>query len=49
MQDVFQNIWQTAGGFRHQSGAVVGWIIGITRHRAIDTLLANENGLAIVS
>jgi DNA-directed RNA polymerase specialized sigma subunit, sigma24 homolog len=38
MQDVFQNIWQTAGGFRHQSGAVVGWIIGITRHRAIDTL-----------
>ncbi|WP_298820033.1 sigma-70 family RNA polymerase sigma factor [Chloroflexus sp.] len=38
MQDVFQNIWQTAGGFRRQSGAVSGWIIGITRHRAIDAL-----------
>jgi RNA polymerase sigma-70 factor (ECF subfamily) len=38
MQDVFQNIWQTAGGFRRQSGAVVGWIIGISRHRALDAL-----------
>lgn len=38
MQDVFQNIWQTAGGFRRQTGAVAGWIIGISRHRAIDAL-----------
>lgn len=38
MQDVFQNIWQTAGGFRQQAGVVVGWIIGIARHRAIDVL-----------
>ncbi len=38
MQDVFQNIWQTAGGFRRQTGAVSGWIIGIARHRAIDAL-----------
>ncbi|WP_322821572.1 sigma-70 family RNA polymerase sigma factor [Chloroflexus sp.] len=38
MQDVFQNIWQTAGGFRRQAGAVAGWIIGISRHRAIDAL-----------
>ncbi|WP_322815818.1 sigma-70 family RNA polymerase sigma factor [Chloroflexus sp.] len=38
MQDVFQNIWQTAGGFRRQTGAVAGWIIGISRYRAIDTL-----------
>lgn len=38
MQDVFQSIWQTAGGFQRQSGAVAGWIIGITRHRAIDVL-----------
>lgn len=38
MQDVFQNIWQTAGGFRRQISTVAGWIIGISRHRAIDTL-----------
>lgn len=38
MQDVFQNIWQTAGGFRPQTGVVAGWIIGIARHRAIDVL-----------
>ncbi|MGQ9876599.1 MAG: sigma-70 family RNA polymerase sigma factor [Chloroflexus sp.] len=38
MQDVFQNIWQTAGGFRRQAGTVAGWIIGISRHRAIDAL-----------
>lgn len=38
MQDVFQSIWQTAGGFQRQTGVVAGWIIGITRHRAIDVL-----------
>lgn len=38
MQDVFQNIWQTAGGFRRQAGLVVHWLIGISRHRAIDAL-----------
>ncbi|RMD74054.1 MAG: sigma-70 family RNA polymerase sigma factor [Chloroflexi bacterium] len=38
MQDVFQNIWQTAGGFRQQTGLVMHWLIGISRHRAIDAL-----------
>ncbi len=38
MQDVFQNIWQTAGGFRQQTGVAAGWIIGIARHRAIDAM-----------
>ncbi|ACL24500.1 sigma-70 family RNA polymerase sigma factor [Chloroflexus aggregans] len=38
MQDVFHNIWQTAGGFRRQAGLVVHWLIGISRHRAIDAL-----------
>ncbi|WP_298490170.1 sigma-70 family RNA polymerase sigma factor [uncultured Chloroflexus sp.] len=38
MQDVFQSIWQTAGGFQRQTGVVAAWIIGITRHRAIDVL-----------
>lgn len=35
VQDVFQAVWQSAGGF--QPGASVSaWLIGITRHRAID-------------
>lgn len=35
VQDVFQAVWQSAGAF--QPGASVSaWLIGITRHRAID-------------
>ncbi len=36
MQDVFQSVWQSAGGFQQTLGAVSGWVVGITRHRAID-------------
>lgn len=35
-QDVFHNAWQGAGGFRTSSGSCSAWLIGITRHRAID-------------
>lgn len=37
-QDVFQIVWQQTAGFRATSGTVPGWIIGITRHRAIDRI-----------
>jgi RNA polymerase sigma-70 factor, ECF subfamily len=36
IQDVFNAVWQSAGGF-HSDGNVKAWLIGITRHRAIDT------------
>jgi RNA polymerase sigma-70 factor (ECF subfamily) len=36
VQDVFQNVWQSAGSYRVNSGAVSSWLLGITRHRAID-------------
>lgn len=36
MQDVFQNIWQTVGGFQQARGTVSSWVVGIARHRAID-------------
>jgi RNA polymerase sigma-70 factor (ECF subfamily) len=36
VQDVFQNVWQAAGGFQPNLGSVVGWLTGIARHRAID-------------
>lgn len=36
VQDVFQNIWQAAGSFQPQLGSFSSWLLGITRHRAID-------------
>jgi len=35
VQDVFQAVWQSAGSFQ-PGGSVSAWLIGITRHRAID-------------
>lgn len=36
VQDVFQNIWQSAAGFQAGVGSFSSWLLGITRHRAID-------------
>jgi RNA polymerase sigma-70 factor (ECF subfamily) len=36
VQDVFQNVWQSAGSYRVNAGTVSSWLLGITRHRAID-------------
>ncbi len=36
VQDVFQSVWQTATGFQPGAGAFSSWLLGITRHRAID-------------
>ncbi len=35
-QDVFQRVWQQARAFRAAEGSVASWMIGISRHRAID-------------
>lgn len=35
-QDVFQAVWQSAGSFQ-PDGNFSAWLIGIARHRAIDT------------
>src|SRR3954470_10027943 len=35
-QDVFQAVWQSAGSFQ-PTGNFSAWLIGIARHRAIDT------------
>jgi RNA polymerase sigma-70 factor (ECF subfamily) len=37
-QDVFLRVWQRAGQYRADRGAVSTWLTGITRHRAIDQL-----------
>jgi len=36
VQDVFQNVWQAAGSFQSGIGQFSAWLLGITRHRAID-------------
>jgi RNA polymerase sigma-70 factor (ECF subfamily) len=36
VQDVFQNVWQAAGSFQSGVGSLSAWLMGITRHRAID-------------
>lgn len=36
VQDVFQNVWQAAPTFQPGLGSVPSWLMGITRHRAID-------------
>jgi RNA polymerase sigma-70 factor (ECF subfamily) len=38
VQDVFQGVWQTAGSYQAGRGACAAWLIGITRHRAIDAM-----------
>ncbi len=36
VQDVFQNVWLSAHTYQLSAGAVSSWLLGITRHRAID-------------
>jgi RNA polymerase sigma-70 factor (ECF subfamily) len=36
VQDVFQSIWQAAGSYQPGAGAFASWLLGISRHRAID-------------
>lgn len=38
LQDTFVSVWQHAGSYSSQSGAVRSWLIAIIRHRAIDQL-----------
>ena len=35
VQDVFQAVWLSAGSFQ-PNGSLSAWLVGITRHRAID-------------
>jgi len=37
-QDVFVRVWEGAGAYRAELASVSTWLIGITRHRAIDEL-----------
>jgi RNA polymerase sigma-70 factor, ECF subfamily len=36
--DAFVSVWRAAASFAEERGRVVAWLMGITRHRAIDEL-----------
>lgn len=38
LQETFVSVWQNAGSYSSQSGAVRSWLVAILRHRAIDQL-----------
>ncbi len=38
LQDVFLRIWQNAGSFSAEAGPPMGWLISVTRNRAIDIM-----------
>ena len=38
LQETFVSVWQNAGSYSSQSGAVRSWLVAIIRHRAIDYL-----------
>lgn len=42
-QDVYHIVWQQVGGFRTSAGSVAGWMVGITRHRAIDEIRSRRH------
>lgn len=43
MQDTFLRVWTAAGTYRSGSGQVSGWLIGISRNRAIDMLRSRQH------
>ena len=43
MQDSFLRVWNASNTYRSNRGQVSGWLIGITRNRAIDMLRSRQH------
>lgn len=48
-QQVFVGVWRGRHGYRPERGSVVGWIVGITRHRIADALAARTRRSDLVT
>lgn len=48
-QEAFLSVWKSRSAFDRTRGSVRGWILGITRHRAIDSLRRNSSPVARLS
>ncbi len=47
VQDSFLGVWRNAGRYAEAKGSVRGWLLAIVRHRAIDAIRRNHNGVAL--
>ena len=43
IQHVFHVVWQHSSGFRPASGTGAAWVVGITRHRAIERIRSQRH------
>jgi RNA polymerase sigma factor (sigma-70 family) len=43
LQDTFFQLWQKASQFDTARGSLIGWLLAMTRHRAIDRIRGNGN------
>ena len=43
VQEVFSQAWRTAGRYEEGRGTVVGWLLMMTRTRAIDTIRSRQS------
>jgi RNA polymerase sigma factor (sigma-70 family) len=47
VQDSFLGVWRNAARYAEAKGSVRGWLLAIVRHRAIDALRRQRNGVAL--
>jgi RNA polymerase sigma factor (sigma-70 family) len=48
-QQVFVGVWRGRHGYRPERGSIVGWVVGITRHRIADALAARTRRSDLVA
>jgi RNA polymerase sigma factor (sigma-70 family) len=47
VQDSFLGVWRNAARYAEAKGSVKGWLLAIVRHRAIDAIRRQRNGVAL--